>query len=157
MAKVSAKDIAGAQWVIPESSLYVLGGEENVLGRGAYGEVRKGVWRGTTVACKRLHFLTGVHEISERDLQAVKAAFLKEMAVLTSLRHPNLLQFLGVTFDERTRSPEWIVTEMMDGSLYSLLHEQRVNFTLTEIIDLAIDVARGLWVCLPPYVMYVVE
>lgn len=37
---VSASEIAGAQWVIPETAVFVLGGEENVLGRGAYGEVR---------------------------------------------------------------------------------------------------------------------
>jgi len=37
---VSAAELAGAQWVIPETALFVLGGEENILGRGAYGEVR---------------------------------------------------------------------------------------------------------------------
>ena len=109
-------------------------------------QVRKGVWRGTTVACKRLHALTGAFEISDEDRVAVKAAFLKEMEVLTHLRHPNLLQLLGVTFDERTRSVEWIVTEIMECSLYSVLHEHACELTFSEIIDVSLGVSRGLWV-----------
>jgi len=109
-------------------------------------QVRKGVWRGTTVACKRLHALTGAFEISDEDRRAVKLAFLKEMSVLTHLRHPNLLQMLGVTFDERTRSVEWIVTEIMECSLYSILHEHGNDLTFSEIVDTSLGVARGLWV-----------
>lgn len=63
MAKVAAAEVANRMWVIPEPALYVLGGDENVLGKGAYGEVRRAVWRGTTVAAKRLHALSGSFEI----------------------------------------------------------------------------------------------
>lgn len=36
---------------------------------------------------------------------------LKEMSLLASLRHPNLLLFLGVTYDEGTNNPRSIITE----------------------------------------------
>jgi hypothetical protein len=46
-------------WQFPDSDVRVLGGDDSFLGRGAYGEVRKALWRGIPVAAKRLHMLRG--------------------------------------------------------------------------------------------------
>ena len=46
-------------WQFPDSEVRVITGDEGVLGKGAYGEVRKGTWRGIPIAAKRLHMLTG--------------------------------------------------------------------------------------------------
>lgn len=45
-------------WVFPDSEVRILSGDDTFLGKGAYGEVRRGVWRGIPVAAKRLHMLS---------------------------------------------------------------------------------------------------
>jgi serine/threonine protein kinase len=136
-----------------------------MLGRGAYGEVRKGVWRGISVAAKRLHLLTGGNRtfsgswrgkrlfsafflagmtLHEDELEVVRQQFLQEMEILSYLRHPNLLLFIGVSYDPSTRTPLWIITELMKNSLYGILHDLRLDLTLSEVVDIAVGVASGL-------------
>jgi hypothetical protein len=55
-----------------------------------------------------------------------------------------------VSFDPVTRTPLWIVTELMQHSVYSLVHELRVELTLAEIVDVSVGVASGLQVRPPP-------
>lgn len=65
------------------------------------------------VAAKQLHALTGAQAATLSVEQAVEVRrdLLKEMSLLASLRHPNLLLFLGVTYDVRSNNPLSIVTE----------------------------------------------
>ncbi len=70
--------------------------------------------------------------------------FIREMQMLSMLRHPNLLLFLGVSFDTRTNLPKWIVTELMSKSLYNVVHDDKVVLTLTQIVNIGIHIARGL-------------
>ncbi len=46
-------------WEFEESEVEVDESAKGLLGKGAYGEVRKGRWRGLPVAAKRLHALSG--------------------------------------------------------------------------------------------------
>jgi hypothetical protein len=50
-------------------------------------------------------------DLRDDELEAVRQQFLQEMEMLSFLRHPNLLLFIGVSFDPATRTPLWIVTE----------------------------------------------
>ncbi len=45
-------------WQFPDSEVRISESEDAVLGKGAYGEVRRGHWRGIPVAAKRLHMLS---------------------------------------------------------------------------------------------------
>lgn len=118
----------GADFVFGAESVEVLGGEQNILGKGAYGEVRKAVWRGCPVAAKRLHFLTSAFELDADQRDNVKRQFSSEMEMLVKLRHPNLVLYLGVSLDAMTKQPEWILTERMDCSLFDVLHTFRFGF-----------------------------
>lgn len=80
------------------------------------------------------------------EIEAVRQAFLQEMEILSFLRHPNLLLFIGVSYDPATRTPLWIVTELMKFSLYSIIHDLRIELTLAEVIDTAVGVVSGLQV-----------
>ena len=62
------------------------------LAGGGYGDVFKGVWEGAPVAIKRF---------GKRLLSTKKAIkdFIKEIEVLNQLRHPNIVQYLGVSID----------------------------------------------------------
>lgn len=66
------------------------------------------------VAAKQLHALSGAQPavtLSAEQAAEVRRDLLKEMGLLASLRHPNLLLFLGVTYDAQTREPRSIITE----------------------------------------------
>uniref|UniRef100_A0A6N2M8J6 non-specific serine/threonine protein kinase n=1 Tax=Salix viminalis TaxID=40686 RepID=A0A6N2M8J6_SALVM len=82
------------------------------VGIGFFGEVFRGLWNGTEVAVKV--FL-------EQDLTAENMEdFCNEISILSRLRHPNVILFLGAC----TKPPRLsMVTEYMEmGSLYYLIH-----------------------------------
>jgi len=83
------------------------------LGRGDFGVVFKGFWRGGTVAIKQVHNI-----VSEKDLLDFKG----EAAVMRNLRpHTNVVQFLGITSVPHL----CIITEFMEGgSLYNVIHSE---------------------------------
>ena len=105
------------------------------IGRGAYGEVYRGMYRETDVAIKVL---------LEQDLpQKLIRSFKKEVAILKKLRHPNILQFMGAC----TRPPNLcIVSEFVSkGSLFKLLHrEPDIPLTLLTRVELAMQIAIGM-------------
>ncbi|KAJ1403236.1 kinase-like domain-containing protein [Ochromonadaceae sp. CCMP2298] len=109
---------------------------ETILGRGAFGEVRVARWRNIEVACKSLHSLDASDE-SKID----QGAWRGEIQMLSKLRHPNLVLFLGIC--EGPITP-MILTELLPCSLYDLLEGRRYTLELPDILDLALDIARGL-------------
>jgi serine/threonine protein kinase len=83
-----------------------------ILYLGFFGEVFRGVWNGTDVAIKL--FL-------EQDLTAENMEdFCNEISILSRVRHPNVVLFLGAC----TKPPRLsMITEYMElGSLYYLIH-----------------------------------
>lgn len=91
------------------------------IGKGSYGEVFKGRWKGTEVAIKKLpYYFTELDD--EGDQDAFFNHFLKEAELMQSLRHPNIVQLLA-TFT----SPDLcIVMEFMaKGSLFQLLQKSK--------------------------------
>ncbi|XP_020627176.1 serine/threonine-protein kinase tousled-like 1 [Orbicella faveolata] len=102
-----------------------------VLGKGAWGEVREGTFRGCQVAVKEIHeVILSAHN---------RRLFEREMNIASCCRHPNLLQFIGATNDDGN---PLFVTEILDTSLRRLLSERALNDE--EIVSLALDVAKGL-------------
>ena len=114
-------------WAIPETELEVT---EAILGRGAYGEVRVGVYHGDRVAVKQLHNVIAsdyYHKMIQR-----------EMGVAARLRHPKLVLFIGAV----TRGNLTIVTELMETSLRSELEHGRLK--VNHILPISRDVACAL-------------
>ena len=89
----------------------------NFLGSGAFGEVHEGVLYGDTtqkIAVKTLRKGAG---------EAEKYEFLKEAKLMSNFRHPHILQFMGISFDD---DMSCIVMELMDGGdLLSVLRSCR--------------------------------
>ena len=68
-------------------------GEE--IGRGAYGRVFEVDYEGTLCAAKEIHSL--LLEYSKGDeLSKIRENFLRECQIWSALRHPFIVQFLGV-------------------------------------------------------------
>ncbi|KAL4290551.1 hypothetical protein GQ457_14G002340 [Hibiscus cannabinus] len=106
------------------------------VGIGFFGEVFRGVWNGTDVAIKM--FL-------EQDLTAESMEdFCNEISILSSLRHPNVILFLGAC----TKPPQLsLVTEYMElGSLYFLIHSsgQKKRLSWRRRLKMLRDICRGL-------------
>ncbi|XP_069465372.1 tyrosine-protein kinase ABL1 isoform X2 [Ambystoma mexicanum] len=89
------------------------------LGGGQYGEVYEGVW-------KKYNLTVAVKTLKEDTMEVEE--FLKEAAVMKEVKHPNLVQLLGVCTRE---PPFYIITEFMTfGNLLDYLREcnrQEVN------------------------------
>jgi len=69
--------------------------------------------------------------------------FLAEAAVMTELRHPHLVQLIGVSLDEK---PVFIITEFMEkGSLLDYLRSRgRAVIQKQDQLGFARDVADGM-------------
>ena len=115
-------------WIIQREEVVV---SETILGRGAWGNVRKGIFRGCQVAVKE------IHELILSDYN--RRLFEREMSIASRCRHPNLLQFIGATND--VGSPLF-VTELLDTSLRHVLFRSALKHQ--EIVSLAQDVAKAL-------------
>ena len=115
-------------WIIQREEVVL---SRSVLGKGAWGEVRKGTFRSCQVAVKKIHELI----LSDHN----RRLFEREMTIASCCRHPNLLQFIGATNDNGN---PLFVTELLDTNLRDLLSQRALNHE--EIISLALDVAKGL-------------
>ena len=110
------------------------------IGIGSYGEVHRGLWRGTEVAVKR--FL-------DQDLSVhLMREFTSEVDLMRRLRHPNVILLMGAV----TTTPNLsIVTEFLHrGSLFKLLHKAQPKAIKAAMnaesrrLRMALDVAKGM-------------
>ncbi|XP_048331690.1 serine/threonine-protein kinase CTR1 isoform X2 [Ziziphus jujuba] len=106
------------------------------IGAGSFGTVHRAEWHGSDVAVKVLT----VQDFHDDQLKE----FLREVAIMKRVRHPNVVLFMGAV----TKRPHLsIVTEYLPrGSLYRLIHRPASG----EILDqrrrlrMALDVAKGI-------------
>uniref|UniRef100_A0A1X7SZC4 Protein kinase domain-containing protein n=1 Tax=Amphimedon queenslandica TaxID=400682 RepID=A0A1X7SZC4_AMPQE len=114
-------------WVIDKDEVILT---EEELGRGSYGAVTVGIFRGLRVAVKSLHNII----ISKYNL----GIFSREMSIASRVRHPNLVQFIGATKVGNLL----ILTELMSTSLNQEIRKNEL--AKQQIISIAQDVALGL-------------
>ncbi|XP_065879539.1 serine/threonine-protein kinase CTR1-like isoform X2 [Euphorbia lathyris] len=118
------------------------------VGAGSFGTVHRAEWHGSDVAVKVLM----VQDFHDDQLKE----FLREVAIMKRVRHPNVVLFMGAV----TKRPHLsIVTEYLPrGSLYRLIHRPSAG----EIMDhrrrlrIALDVAKGVNYlhCLKPPIVH---
>ncbi|XP_078157230.1 protein kinase superfamily protein isoform X1 [Carex rostrata] len=106
------------------------------IGAGSFGIVHHADWNGSDVAVKIL---------MEQDFHSEQLKeFLREVAIMKSLRHPNIVLLMGAV----TQPPHLsIVTEYLSrGSLYRLLYKPNARETLDvkRRLSMAFDVAQGM-------------
>ncbi len=125
-----AVDREVAQWEIKDNEIKI--DYKSSLGSGAFAAVYKGRCRGKDVAVKILN-----DNVDESVLQDFK----NEVAILTRLRHENLLLFMGLcTVGGKLK----IVTVLMPmGSVYTLLRKEKL--TMRKKMMIARDTALGMY------------
>ncbi|KAL7085443.1 hypothetical protein ACP275_14G282200 [Erythranthe tilingii] len=106
------------------------------VGAGSFGTVHRAEWHGSDVAVKVLS-LQDFHDDQLKE-------FLREVAIMKRIRHPNVVLFMGAV----TRRPHLsIVTEYLPrGSLFRLIHRPAAGETLDQRrrLRMALDVAKGI-------------
>lgn len=115
-------------WTIARDEIVIT---DKVLGQGAWGWVKEGKFRGTTVAVKQMHELI----VSPHN----RRLFEREMQIAARCRHPNLLQFIGATGDNGLAL---LVTELLDTDLRTVLGQR--SLCHEEVVTIATDVSRAL-------------
>lgn len=123
----------------PELQEYVL---QNItpgahVGDGAYGNVTKLEYNGTLVAGKTLHLILMYAE--EGNL---REKFVNECRLLKDLRHPHIVQFLGICFLPSSVMPV-LVMEFLPYNLHDMLVEHSIIHMSIKLSILR-DVTRGL-------------
>jgi len=110
------------------------------LGVGSYGEVLKGKWRGMTVAVKTV-MVTESKSNSELDKAALLSEQRHEIAVMSHMHHPRVVQFLGAC----TRSQPWLLlSEYMKGGSVAALLERGRSIPMEFAVRWALDTAQAL-------------
>ena len=123
---------------------------ETELGRGGWGKILEGEFRGQKVAIKQIHELINSVEYME--------LLHREINAMSQLRHPNIIQFIGAVFDHPSGNP-MIITEVMDTSLrkaYEIKELTPDPSCRPVILSIMRDVAVGLNYlhCLPDPIIH---
>lgn len=110
---------------------------EKEIGKGAFGEVRSGIWladqdaQALPIALKELSVSTEPQVVQD---------FLHELLMMKNLDHPNIVRCLGIM-----RRPLRIVSEYCSGGdLSRLLQTEHLDVPLYFRLKLGIDIASGL-------------
>ena len=117
------------------------------LGRGAYGKVYAVEYCQTVCAAKKIHSIL-IEDVGDTERRLIIESFLRECRQCSMLRHPNVIQVLGVYYPtgaggaNRMRLPV-MVMEMMADSLTSFVdkHEKIPVHIKYSIVH---DVSLGL-------------
>ena len=91
------------------------------LGRGADATVYQVEWNGTPCAAKRLHEIL-LEDDSPGGVEKLISNFEAECVTWSKLRHPGVVQFLGVYLERGSRLPV-LIMEKMDTSLRKYLED----------------------------------
>ncbi|OIW16791.1 hypothetical protein TanjilG_01356 [Lupinus angustifolius] len=129
----------------------------NVIGKGCSGVVyRAEMDNGEVIAVKKLWpITTEAGEAFKEEKSRVRDSFSTEVKTLGSIRHKNIVRFLGCCWNKKTRL--LFFDYMANGSLSSLLHERTGNSLEWELrYRILLGAAEGLAYlhhdCVPPIV-----
>ena len=114
------------------------------IGRGAYGAVYEVKLNGLPCIAKGLHQILlgigGYERVGKKEVETIRAKFLQECSLLSKLKHPNIVQFLGI---HRTKEDVLLVMEYMHMDLAKCL-DTHPAITLPLKLSILLDVSYGL-------------
>ncbi|ONK57514.1 uncharacterized protein A4U43_C09F1280 [Asparagus officinalis] len=112
---------------------------ENEVGRGGFGVVYKGeLHDGTTIAVKRMEAAMTTNKAFDE--------FKAEIAVLSKVRHRNLVSLLGYSIEgnERILVYEYVPQGALSKHLFQWKHLNLEPLSWKKRLNIALDVSRGL-------------
>ena len=108
------------------------------LGSGAYGQVCRATLDELPCAAKLLHAI-----LLDPDRPRNRTLFERECCFLSEIRHPNIVQYLGVAQDEESGLPI-LLMELMDDSLTHFLEESEKPLAYHVQVNISHDIALAV-------------
>ena len=109
------------------------------VGRGAFGKVEEVRIPGALCAAERIHS----ELLRTGDTADLTSKFVRECQLMSTLRHPHIVQFLGICYLPDSSDVPALVMEKLDCDLHQLLDSVR-NVPLAVKKSILTDVANGL-------------
>ncbi|XP_062516758.1 uncharacterized protein LOC134192087 [Corticium candelabrum] len=120
-------------WTISCSELQLLERIDDGM-PGSYGDVQKARYRDMTVAVKKLKLRT---KEFERE-------FRRETELMKSMRHENIVLFIGAGQFQTDDCPFLVVEYMQNGALTKILRNREVTITKQQQLSFCLDTAKGM-------------
>ena len=139
----TTENIRQALRTAPQLDRFLLHNVEPIgklLGEGSYGAVEELEMDGLACAGKKIY--DALVDPENLGVQNVVERYYKECSLLSDIRHPHVVQFLGICFFPDSQLPI-LVMERLHGSLDDLL-ETMPDIPLGTKLSILQDVARGL-------------
>ena len=111
------------------------------LGHGSYGAVYKAKCDQLPCAAKLLH--QTILDPMDPGADKIMERFIQECALLESIRHPNIVQYLAMTVDPESRLPV-LLMELLDESLTKMLERSPQSLAYYIQVDICHDVALAI-------------
>ena len=113
--------------------------------QGAYGKVIDLDWGGTLCVGKVLHSIFFAPNTDCAGVRELVTKFFKEIKVLSELKHPNIVKFLGLYYKKPDSSLPVLVMEKMDYSLTEYLStHKKGSMREAKALSILLDVSKGL-------------
>ena len=113
------------------------------LGRGAYGSVFTVKYEGVVCAAKKIHPIL-TDDVSPEQKQGIKDDFVQECLRCSSIKHPNIVRFLGVYYPSGQSNLPVMVMELMESSLAKFIENNKSKVVFGEKTSVLYDVSVGL-------------
>ena len=114
------------------------------LGHGSYGAVYKAKCDQLPCAAKVLHptFLDP-NDPNDPGAGKIMQRFQQECFILGNIRHPNIVQYLGMTRDPESRLPV-LLMELLDENLTKMLEHSQRSLAYYVQVDICHDIASAV-------------
>ena len=113
------------------------------LGRGAYGCVFKVKYGEVICAAKKIHPIL-IESVDTTEKQRIKGDFIRECLCCSSIRHQNIVQFIGVYYHSDLSNLPMMVMELMDTSLRNFVENNMSQIAIQTKMSILYDVSKGL-------------
>ncbi len=114
--------------------------KKDLIGNGAYGAVCTAQCDDLQCAAKMIHPLLITDHPGDKSPQG---RFRAECEFLSTLRHPNVVQYLGTWLDPETSYPV-LLMELLDGNLNSFLENSENPISFPTQVNICHDIAMAL-------------
>lgn len=111
------------------------GGPWVKIGGGSFGVVYQGEYLGTPVAIK---------EVLPNNTYDVEKYFERECVLMKEARHPNIVQYIGLTKSPGPDGRIYIISEFVGGNVRSYIADKKRSFPWRLRMSFAMDIARAL-------------
>ncbi len=116
-------------------------GKDQLLGHGSFGAVYKAMCDQLPCAAKILH--QTILDPKDKGSEKILQRFQQECTFLESIRHPHIVQYLGMTTDPESKLPV-LLMELLDENLTGLLERSKEPIAYCIQVDICHDIALAV-------------